>query len=49
MSTRNFQAYDISKIFIRRVLKNSKFHLFKINPIQKLIADNFNRVKFVIL
>lgn len=36
-------AHDTSKIYICHVLKNVKFYPFKINFVQKLVTDDFNR------
>lgn len=44
LSTRKAsQAHDTSETSIRRVLKNAKFHLYKINLVQELIANDFDR------
>ena len=44
LSTRKAsQAHDTSETSIRRVLKNAKFHPYKINLVQELVAHDFDR------
>lgn len=37
------QAHDTSVMSIHRVLKNAKYHPYKINLVQELVADDFDR------
>jgi len=44
LNTRNTnQQHDISRMAVQKILKKIKFYLYKINLVQKLNKDNFDR------